>query len=144
SYQHANGAALNFFQVSGQFAAVYDIDKVVTNDPGKGLVAKVPVPETAQSALRGYHDFYVGYDVANHRDVFYGAGAGGYHIYDITDLQNIKLIAEITGVAGVGGGHTFTPDPTGRYAVAETEYQYAPLRIFDLKPGLDGTVKTVS
>jgi hypothetical protein len=35
-------------------------------------------------------------------------------------------------------------DPTGRYAWAETEYQYAPLRVFDLKPGLDGTVKTIS
>ena len=28
--------------------------------------------------------------------------------------------------------------------MTETEYQYAPLRIFDLKPGLDGTVKTIS
>ena len=28
--------------------------------------------------------------------------------------------------------------------MAEAEYQYAPLRIFDLKPGLDGTVKTIS
>ena len=44
----------------------------------------------------------------------------------------------------LGSGLTFTPDPTGRYAVAETEYQYAPLRIFDLKPALDGTVKTIS
>ena len=35
-------------------------------------------------------------------------------------------------------------DPDRPYAVAETEYQYAPLRIFDLKPGLDGTVKTIS
>ena len=50
----------------------------------------------------------------------------------------------ITGAAGVTWGHTFTPDPTGRYAVAETEYQYQPLRIFDLKPGLDGEVKTIS
>ena len=28
--------------------------------------------------------------------------------------------------------------------MTEAEYQYAPLRIFDLKPGLDGTVKTIS
>jgi len=28
--------------------------------------------------------------------------------------------------------------------VTETEYQYAPLRIFDLKPGLDGKVQTVT
>src|ERR1051326_4614572 len=124
TYKHSSGAALNFFQVSGPFAAVYDIDKVVAGDPNKGLVAKIPVPETSQNApMRGYHDFYVGYDPANHRDVFYGAGVGGYHVYDITDLQNPKLIAEVAGVAGVTGGHTFTPDPTGRYVVAESEYQ---------------------
>src|SRR5262249_6391109 len=28
--------------------------------------------------------------------------------------------------------------------VTEVEYRYAPLRIFDLKPGLDGQVKTIS
>src|SRR5207249_7801857 len=62
----------------------------------------------------------------------------------ITKPEEPKLITSRTGVAGVPFGHTFTPDPTGRYAVTETEYQYAPLRIFDLKPGLDGTVQTIS
>jgi hypothetical protein len=76
--------------------------------------------------------------------VFYGGGAGGYYVYDVSDLQNPKLITSVTGVAGVQFGHTFTPEPTGRYVVAETEYQYAPLRIFDLKPGLDGTTKNIS
>jgi hypothetical protein len=47
-------------------------------------------------------------------------------------------------VAGVEYGHTFTPTPDGRYAVTETEYQYAPLRIFDLKPGLDGKVQAIT
>ena len=41
-------------------------------------------------------------------------------------------------------GHTFTATPDGRYGILETEYQYAPLRIVDLKPGLDGTVSTIS
>jgi hypothetical protein len=54
------------------------------------------------------------------------------------------MIASLTGVAGVDWGHTFTPSPDGRYAVAEYEYQYAPLRIFDLKPALDGQVQTIS
>ena len=145
SYKHSNGEALNFFQVSGPFAAVYDIDKVASGDPNHGLVAKIPVPESPQQApLRGYHDFYVGYDAASHQDRFYGAGAGGYHVYDVTDLANPKLLISVTGAAGVANGHTFTPDPTGRYVVAETEYQYAPLRIFDLKPGLDGTAKAIS
>jgi hypothetical protein len=35
-------------------------------------------------------------------------------------------------------------EPTGRYALAETETQYQPIRVFDLKPALDGTVKTIS
>jgi len=100
--------------------------------------------ERLQRALPGYHDFYVGYEPASHQDRFYGAGAGGYYVYDISDLANPKLLASVRGVAGVAWGHTFTPDPTGRYAVTETEYQYAPLRLFDLKPALDGTVKTIT
>ena len=50
-------------------------------------------------------------------------------------------------MTGVRGRHLRAQshlDPTGRYAVTEAEYQYAPLRMFDLKPGLDGTVKTIS
>jgi hypothetical protein len=74
----------------------------------------------------------------------YGAGAGGYYVLDVTNLSEPKLLASVTGVAGMSRGHTFTPDPTGRYAVIESEYQYAPLRIVDLKPALDGEAKTIS
>ena len=58
----------------------------------------------------------------------------------------IQILAgpSITGVSGVDLAHTFIVDPTGRYAVTESETQYQPIRIFDLKPGLDGTVKTIS
>ena len=62
----------------------------------------------------------------------------------MTDLENPELIVSLTGINGVRGGHTFTPSPDGRYVVAETEYQYAPLRIFDLKPGLDGEVANIN
>jgi hypothetical protein len=120
------------------------MEKFLAGDSKFGLVGQVPLPDVPNPRMRGYHDFYVGYDPANHRDVFYGAGAGGYHVYDVTDLSNPKLLTSITGVAGVTGGHTFTPDPTGRYVVTESEYQYAPLRLFDLKPGLDGTAKNIS
>jgi hypothetical protein len=87
---------------------------------------------------------YVGFDPVTQTDRFYGAGAGGYYVYDITDLKSPKLLTSITGIAGVGYGHTFVVDPTGRYAVTEVEYRFSPLRIFDMKPGLDGTVKTIS
>ena len=76
-------------------------------------------------------------------DRFYGGGQGGYFVYDITDLSQPKLLVTLTGIRGVDNGHTFTPTPDGRYAVAEVEYQYAPLRIFDLKPGLDGEVENI-
>ena len=92
----------------------------------------------------GYHDFYLAYDPATHQDKFYGAGRGGYYVYDITDIKQPKLVTSITGSAGIQFGHTFTPDPDGRYAITETEYQYAPLRIFDLQPGLEGKVQTVN
>jgi hypothetical protein len=43
-----------------------------------------------------------------------------------------------------GRGHTITPTPDGHYIVTESEYEYAPLRIFDLRPGLAGTVPTIT
>ena len=39
--------------------------------------------------------------------------------------------------------HTFTPSPDGRYAVTETEYQYTPLRIWDLEPGQSGKTQNI-
>jgi hypothetical protein len=143
-YKHSDGRAL-LFATSGGGGRIYDLDKFLAGDANQGYVGFVPVPVPANAgATTSYHDFYVGYDPTNHRDVFYGPGTGGYYLFDVTHPENPKLLTSITGVAGMERGHTFTPDPTGRYAVAETEYQYAPLRIFDLKPGLDGTVKTIS
>jgi hypothetical protein len=147
SYKHSNGQSLVFTTSESPVARVYDIDRIVSGDAKGGLVGKIPTAwndTTFMGQSRGYHDMYMGYEPVTHQDRFYGAGAGGYYVYDVTDLANPKLLTSITGMAGVGRGHTFTPDPTGRYAVLETEYTYAPLRIVDMKPGLDGTVKTIS
>ena len=144
SYKHSNGEALVFATSNGGFAYVLDVDKVVAGDPSKGVVGKVFVPETPGALSKNWHDFYAGYDPANQRDVLYAAGGGGYYVFDVTNLAEPKLLTSVNGVAGVNWGHTFTPTPDGRYAVAETEFQYQPLRIFDLKPGLDGTVKNIS
>ena len=62
----------------------------------------------------------------------------------MSNVAQPKLLTSITGSAGIQSGHTFTPDPNGRYAITETEYQYAPLRVFDLQPGLEGKVQTVN
>jgi hypothetical protein len=144
-YKHSSGAPLYLTQTSGPGANVYDIDKVVAGgDPAAWLVGRVPIGSDSSMGRPTYHDFYAQYDPVSKRDVFYGGGAGGLWVYDITDLKNPKLLTTATGVAGISRAHTFVVDPTGRYAVVETEYQYAPLRIFDLKPGLDGTVKNIN
>lgn len=142
-YVHSNGAVLLFTTLSGPYSHVYDLGRVVEGNLDNALVAKVPVPN-AESERRGYHDFYVGYHVDSAEDRFYGGGTGGYYIYNISDLEQPQLVVSLTGIRGVKSGHTFTPTPDGRYAIAETEYQYAPLRIFDLKPGLDGEVENIS
>ena len=136
AYKHSSGASLIFTDVGGRVGGqnVYDVDKMVSGAPQFGLVGNIPNPTSTDSARRGYHDSYVGFDPVSQQDRFYGAGSGGFHIYDVTDLANPKLITSAQGISGMSGGHTFTPTPDGRYAVAESEYQYAPLRIIDLKP----------
>ncbi len=144
-YKHSNGRVYLFATVSGPYANVYDLGRAVEGDVENALVAQVPVPGAEeQGAFRGYHDFYVGYHPPSGTDRFYGGGTGGYYVYDITDLQQPEQLVSLTGISGVRGGHTFTPGPNGRYAVAETEYQYAPLRIFDMQPALDGEVENIS
>ncbi len=143
-YKHSDGRVLLLTTVSGPFAHVYDLGRVVDGDLGNALVGRVPVPESALGSgrQRGYHDFYVGFHPESGTDRFYGGGTGGYYVYDITDLDDPTLLVSLTGISGVRSGHTFTPSPDGRYVIAETEYQFAPLRIFDLGPALDRYAQT--
>ena len=143
-YAHSNGRVVLFSTVSGPFAHVYDLGYVVEGAVGHALVAKVPVPADQPAGMSGYHDFYAGYHTDSGTDRFYGGGTGGYYVYDVTDLEQSQLLVTLTGIDGVERGHTFTPSPDGRYVIAETEYQYAPLRIFDLQPGLDGEVQNIN
>jgi len=147
-YRHSDGRTLLMTTVTGPHVNVFDLSKVVAGgDESSWKVAEIPVPEngmTGRLGRMGYHDFYLAYDPATHQDKFYGAGRGGYYVYDISNLAEPKLLTSVTGSAGIAFGHTFTPSPDGRYAIAETEYTYAPLRVFDLKPGLDGRVQTVT
>jgi hypothetical protein len=45
---------------------------------------------------------------------------------------------------GVFRGHTVQPSPDGRYVIGGTDYQYSPLRTFDIQPGLEGKAQTIS
>jgi len=142
-YKHSDGRVILFATSMFGPAQVYDLGRIVEGGSADpiGKVPNGPDPNQRQ----GYHDMYLAYDPATKLDKFYGAGLDvGYFVYDVTAPENPKLLTSITGVAGLNAAHTFTATPDGRYAVTQMEYQYAPVRIFDLKPGLDGTVKTIS
>lgn len=144
-YKHSNGRPLLLTTVRTGRAHVYDLAEVVGGRIDEALIASIPLPEVPGRDLRNtsYHDLYAAYHPDTGEDRFYGGGTGGYYIWDITDLQNPQLRISLTSIRGVDWGHTFTPSPDGRYAVAEAEYQYAPLRIFDLKPALDGETSII-
>ncbi|MEX2466175.1 MAG: hypothetical protein WD995_04650 [Gemmatimonadota bacterium] len=139
-YKHSNDRIYLFTTANAPGALVYDLGMVAEGDVENARVGMVPVPESAlgSGGGRGYHDFYVGYHPDTGEDRFYGGGTGGYYIYDVSDVEAPELRITLTGISGVNYGHTFTPSPDGRYVIAETEYQYAPLRIFDLQPALEG------
>lgn len=143
-YKHSDGRPLLMTTTRGPHANVYDLSKVVAGEDG--LAGTVPVPEGADPTRpsMGYHDMYAAYDPATKQDKFYGGGAGGYHVYDISKLSQPEHLFSITGMPLVPWGHTFTPSPDGKYAVGEVEHQYAPLRIFDLQPGQNGETKTIN
>ncbi|HEX5439211.1 MAG TPA: hypothetical protein VFW98_18805 [Gemmatimonadaceae bacterium] len=144
AYKASDGRALYFTTVNQNWALIYDLDKIVSGAPDSTwLIGKVPNPTPfAQMGTGSYHDFYVGYDPATHQDKFYGAGLGGYSVWDVTHPEQPKELFTITGL-GLDIAHTFTPSPDGRYAVTETEYEYTPLRVWDLKAGQDGTAKNL-
>ncbi len=148
TYKHSDGRVLLFTTIGGPYANVYDMEKVVSGAPeNTWMIGRVPIPRNANTALGnyGFHDFQVQYDPSTHQDKFYGAGRGGYFIYDVTNIgkEEPKLVTQIVGASGVTNGHTFTPTPDGKFAVTEAEYQYAPLRLFDLRPGLEGRVNSI-
>lgn len=146
-YKHSAGAPL-LVATSGPQAKVFDMAKFVDpeatemdpvlRDANRELVGIIPVAQSEDMWSRGYHDFYVAYHPETGQDRFYGGGGSGYYVYNITDLANPELLATILGVPGVSWGHTFTPTPDGNFAIGETEFQYQPLRIFDLRPALSG------
>ena len=145
-YKHSNGRPLLLTTVRTGKANIYDLGLVVEGDLENALVGEIQVPEVQGRSSRrtSFHDLYAAWHPDTGQDRFYAGGTGGYYVFDITDLDNPKLEITLTGIRGVDWGHTFTPSPDGRYVVAEAEYQYAPLRIFDLKPALDGEVTNIN
>lgn len=147
AYKHSNGRVYLFATTTTKKGvSIYDADKLVRGDPNEALVAEIPVP--GQQPVRSmdgsvrvpwYHDTYVAFDPARNRDVLYGAGTGGYYVWDVTTPEEPKQITSLTPGSGVSAtGHSIQASPDGRYAVGQVERAYFPVMVFDLKPALDG------
>jgi hypothetical protein len=150
-YKHSDGRSLLFAPVHDSppgtrgHTNIYDLDKMLAGAPNFGLIGSVPIPEVPlKEVTRGYHDVYVAYDVAKGQDRYYGAGTGGFHIFDVTHPENAQYIGSISGISGVQNGHTIIATPDARYAVTQMEYQFSPIMFFDIKPLLDGSTKNIS
>jgi len=142
-YKHSDGRPILLTTTATAQANMYDLRRVVAGEDG--LAGSVPLPEGMAPEGQGfYHDMYAAYDPATGQDKFYGGGTGGYHVFDISDTAAPAHLFSIAGIPTVPWGHTFTPSPDGRYAVGEVEYQYSPLRIFDLGPGQSGETRTIN
>ncbi len=152
-YKHSDRRALLFATVRAPPTAphganIYDMGAFLSGAPSHGLVGRVPLPEP-RGAADGYHDMFVGYDPSTHQDKFYGGGPevtplGGNYVYDVSDPSSPVLLASVMGFPGQHGTHTFVPTPDGRYALTRSGGEYQPLRVFDLKPALDGEIKNVN
>jgi len=172
AYKHSDGRTLLFVTIGGatnprvgvtlsSVANVYDMEKFLAHDPNQGFIGQVPVPDGGGCAncvppVAGpgwYHDLVVVYDAATKQDRFYGAAWGsGYYVFDVSKIESPKLLASITGFAGMTDNHSLRPTPDGRYLVTQQEFgnqdmfggASSPMRVWDLKPALDGQVKAIS
>jgi hypothetical protein len=150
-YHHSDGRVLLFGAQRtspasvAPHAKIYDLQRFLAGEPGYGLIGQVPIPDLPlKTNNSAYHDIYVAYDPATRQDKFYGGGSGGFFIYDVTHPESPRLLTSITNISGVQRGHTIIASPDGKYAVTQMEYQFSPLMIFDLRPGLEGKVATLS
>ena len=128
-YKHSTGRTFLFNNVQAPAdyrlgAHVYDMERFLAGDRDQGFVGGVPLPGPRGDAsgygrfvALGYHDAYVAYDPATRQDRFYGGGPetaflGGNFVYDITDIENPKLLATVIAQPSMqSGGHTFVPTP---------------------------------
>jgi hypothetical protein len=147
-YKHSDGRVLlfsswrTFRPGEPPRAGIYDADKLLAGDPNQGLVGTVPEP--APNNSRGYHDMYVAYDPATKQDRFYGAGPGGFYVYDVSKPETPKLLTSLTGLFGPAARpHTVVATPDSRWAVTQYENQFAPIMVWDLAPGLKGQTPVI-
>jgi hypothetical protein len=148
-YKHSDGRLLLLTTPTvGAYGQIYDAAKLISSGAQAALLSQVPIPDDVnlKQFTRGYHDSYAAYDPASKTDKWYGAGTGGFHVYDITKPEAPKRLFSLVSAPGLvpARSHTVIPSPDGRYAVGTTELQYWPIFVWDLEAGLRGESKNLT
>jgi hypothetical protein len=148
AYKHSDGRVLLITTPTiGAYAQIYDARKLIAQGAQQALIARVEIPPDVnlKQFTRGFHDTYAAYDPATRQDKLYGAGSGGFYVYDITHAETPRYLFAMAPQNGLvtSGTHSVIASPDGRYAVATVEQQYWPMFVFDLQPGISGQSKTV-
>ncbi len=138
AYKHSSGVAVLAVADGGPLR-LFDAGSLTAS--GEPL-ATIETPEQLERSTSGFDYVYVGYHPATESDRLYGAGAGGYHVFDITDPAAPAPVATVNP-ATIRRGGAAVPTPDGRFVVSSAGYRGSPVRIFDLQPVFDGELRMV-
>lgn len=146
AYKHSDGRVLLVAAAAGPHALVYDAARLLSGAADQGLIGRVPTPDVMlEHPLygQGYEDVFVGYHPASGQDRFYGSGAGGFYVYDVTDPAMPVHRASVAGVAGLRRGYQAQPSADGNFLIGEMAIRNMPTHIFDLAPALEGQTASI-
>ncbi len=129
AYRHSSGRAL-LMAASGGPLEILDLEQVLAGNDTPLLT--LDTPEDLPASTMGFDYAFAGFETSGQQDRLYLAGAGGYYVYDITELSGAgKLLTHISSAA-VQRGRMIVPMPSGEHVLALAEYRAAPIRIFAL------------
>lgn len=138
AYMHSSGMPI-LIAASGGNAGIYDAADLLEGRAEP--LATVSTPDLPDGT-GGFESVFAAYHGLSDRDRFYGAGAGGYHIYDIANLDSVSYVTS-ANPAAVTRGLSASPSADGRYVVTTADYRTAPVRIFDLTAAFEGGFSVV-
>jgi len=140
AYRHSSGGGIVAI-ARGKEIRLLDLPALLAGDV---IGASISTPEQLERGSSGFDTVYLEYHLPSGQDRLYGAGSGGYHVFDVSNPGAPGLIASVNP-ATVGRGRVAAPTPDGRYLVATAENEWSPVQLYDLQPifsGETGTVRT--
>ncbi|MDX1429624.1 MAG: hypothetical protein R3282_05015 [Rhodothermales bacterium] len=139
AYKHSSGKAL-LFAAAGKEILGLDLEMLV--EGGEALVGSYPTPPLIDTTFSGFRDVYAAFEPVTQQDRLYGAGAGGYYVYDVTDVSLPAVEAQVSAAA-VRLGTRIAASPDGRYLVTAAGYRTSPIYIYDVEPALEKSLPSV-